>query len=129
MFVLFYRAGDCLLEIEGKNILGLEIQDVAFLISRSDQMSLSIWRRPSISSTQNNHGSNSNDEDPVGYTNEFLWMRYLKKSPSVQMPPEFKIYVLEKTFFRIFLINTVFLLKNLSPFTTLIFNFLSNWFF
>ncbi|XP_058807214.1 uncharacterized protein LOC131673328 [Phymastichus coffea] len=41
------RPGDCLLEVDGRDVLGLEMKDIAYLIGKADRVSLSVWRRPS----------------------------------------------------------------------------------
>ncbi|XP_016841674.1 uncharacterized protein LOC100121420 isoform X1 [Nasonia vitripennis] len=46
------RSGDCLLEIDGRDVLGLEMKDIAYLIGKNDRVNLSIWRRPPKSQSQ-----------------------------------------------------------------------------
>ncbi|XP_011500205.1 PREDICTED: uncharacterized protein LOC105364049, partial [Ceratosolen solmsi marchali] len=40
------RSGDCLLEIDGRDVLGLEMKDIAYLIGKNDRVNLGLWRRP-----------------------------------------------------------------------------------
>ncbi|XP_043481428.1 uncharacterized protein LOC122510675 isoform X2 [Leptopilina heterotoma] len=41
------RAGDCLLQIDGEDLLGLKMSDIAFLIGRCDQVKIQVWRHRS----------------------------------------------------------------------------------
>ncbi|KAJ8686789.1 hypothetical protein QAD02_022583 [Eretmocerus hayati] len=52
------RSGDCLLEIDNRDVLGLEMKDIAHLIGEKNRVNLSIWRRPSEFSMQS-----ANDEE------------------------------------------------------------------
>ncbi|KAL7291303.1 hypothetical protein TKK_0014906 [Trichogramma kaykai] len=47
------RSGDCLLGVDGRDVLGLEMNDIGHLIGKNDRVNLSIWRRPGSSNEPN----------------------------------------------------------------------------
>lgn len=40
-----FRAGDCLLQIDGEDLLGLKMSDIAFLIGRNNRVKIQVWRQ------------------------------------------------------------------------------------